>query len=85
MSQSQGGRENAITRRLDLVTERYAEFRADDDARLLRLLADAGDAKLLEVWLEVEDTEGGRFWLFREGLYLADAAMPRWYLHGLFA
>ena len=30
------------------------------------------------------DTAGGRFWLFREGLYLAGAAMPRWYLHGLF-
>jgi protein ImuB len=36
-------------------------------------------------YFAVEDTEGGRFWLFREGLYLAGAAMPRWYLHGLFA
>ena len=35
-------------------------------------------------YFAVEDTEGGRFWLFREGLYLAGAAMPRWYLHGLF-
>ena len=36
-------------------------------------------------YFAVEDTEGGRFWLFREGLYLADAtAMPRWFLHGLF-
>lgn len=51
--------DNAVTRRLALITERYEEFRSDDDARLLRFLADAGDAKLLEVWLEVEDTEGG--------------------------
>jgi protein ImuB len=36
-------------------------------------------------YFAVEDTEGGRFWLFREGLYLAGVAMPRWYLHGLFA
>jgi protein ImuB len=36
-------------------------------------------------YFAVEDTQGGRFWLFREGLYLAEAAMPRWYLHGLFA
>jgi protein ImuB len=36
-------------------------------------------------YFSVEDTRGGRFWLFREGLYLAEAAMPRWYLHGLFA
>ena len=36
-------------------------------------------------YFAVEDTEGGRFWLFREGLYLAGAAtLPRWYLHGMF-
>jgi protein ImuB len=35
-------------------------------------------------YFAVEDTEGGRFWLFRQGLYLAGAAMPRWFLHGLF-
>jgi protein ImuB len=35
-------------------------------------------------YFAVEDTEGGRFWLFREGLYPAGKAMPRWYLHGLF-
>ena len=36
-------------------------------------------------YFAVEDTQGGRFWLFREGLYLAEAVMPRWFLHGLFA
>jgi protein ImuB len=34
-------------------------------------------------YFAIEDTEGGRFWLFREGLYTG-VAMPRWYLHGLF-
>ena len=37
----------------------------------------------------VEDGEGRRFWLFREGLYppraAADAPPPRWYVHGIFA
>lgn len=33
-------------------------------------------------WLE--DTNGRRFWVYRDGPFNADAA-PRWYLHGLFA
>ncbi|MGH6912667.1 MAG: DNA polymerase Y family protein, partial [Geminicoccales bacterium] len=41
--------------------------------------------ELTRDYFAVEDTCGGRFWLFREGLYLAEATMPRWYLHGLFA
>ncbi len=37
-------------------------------------------------YFAVEDQDGGRFWLYREGLYLAGAmTLPRWYLHGLFA
>jgi protein ImuB len=37
-------------------------------------------------YFAVEDSEGGRFWLFRESLYRAGAGRrPRWYLHGLFA
>ncbi|MDX2308288.1 MAG: DNA polymerase Y family protein [Hyphomicrobium sp.] len=35
-------------------------------------------------YYRVEDEEGGRFWIFREGFY-AEAAPPRWYLHGIFA
>jgi protein ImuB len=46
---------------------------------------DADPASATRDYFAVEDTEGGRFWLFREGFYLAGAAMPRWYLHGLFA
>jgi len=34
----------------------------------------------------VEDSEGRRYWLFREGLYgEGETASPRWYVHGLFA
>jgi len=33
----------------------------------------------------VEDGEGKRFWLYREGLYGRETATPRWFVHGLFA
>jgi protein ImuB len=35
-------------------------------------------------YFRVEDTDGRRFWLFREGLYERETSVPRWYLHGLF-
>jgi protein ImuB len=33
----------------------------------------------------VEDGEGRRFWLYREGLYGRETAATRWFVHGLFA
>lgn len=33
----------------------------------------------------VEDDEGRRFWLYREGLYGRETAAPRWFVQGLFA
>ncbi len=36
-------------------------------------------------YFRAEDSEGRRFWLFREGLYETETARPRWFLHGLFA
>jgi protein ImuB len=33
----------------------------------------------------VEDSGGHRFWLYREGLYGRETALPRWFVHGLFA
>ena len=35
-------------------------------------------------YYRIEDADGRRFWVFREGLYRADTP-PRWYLHGVFA
>ena len=35
-------------------------------------------------YYRIEDGQGRRFWLFREGFY-GGGASPRWYLHGLFA
>ncbi|ENR06040.1 hypothetical protein H721_00069 [Brucella ovis IntaBari-2006-46-332] len=38
----------------------------------------------LRDYYRVEDENGQRFWIFREGLY-DGANHPRWFLHGLFA
>ena len=35
-------------------------------------------------YYRVEDAQGGRFWLFRAGLYGDPTNPPRWWLHGLF-
>lgn len=35
-------------------------------------------------YYRVEDSDGRRFWLFRNGLY-TEMAVPDWYIHGLFA
>jgi protein ImuB len=41
------------------------------------------DRRRTRDYYRVEDTQGRRFWIFREGLYgLHD---PRWFMHGLFA
>ena len=36
-------------------------------------------------YFRVEDEEGHRYWLYRQGLYGAGAPMPRWFMHGFFA
>ena len=36
-------------------------------------------------YFRVEDEAGRRYWLYRQGLYGAAGAVPRWFMHGLFA
>ena len=36
-------------------------------------------------YFRVEDREGRRFWLYREGLFGNETSRPQWYVHGLFA
>lgn len=43
------------------------------------------DGRATRDYFRVEDAEGRRFWLFREGLYERETTTPAWYLHGLFA
>lgn len=35
-------------------------------------------------YYRVEDDDGRRFWLYRDGLYYRDEEPPRWFLHGVF-
>jgi protein ImuB len=44
----------------------------------------AEEASVLRDYYRVEDEEGRRFWLFRDGLYRPETA-PRWFLQGVFA
>jgi protein ImuB len=51
------------------------------------LLADghrADEAARVRDYWRVEDADGRRFWIFREGIHRPDRP-PRWWLHGLFA
>jgi protein ImuB len=45
----------------------------------------AGEGKPTRDYYLVEDCEGHRFWLFREGLYGRETAAARWFVQGLFA
>ena len=36
-------------------------------------------------YYRIEDSEGRRYWLYRQGLYNAAQAAPRWFMHGVFA
>jgi protein ImuB len=45
----------------------------------------AETARLTRDYFRVEDTDGRRYWLFREGLYGKKDAAPRWYLQGISA
>ncbi len=49
------------------------------------LMSRMDEERRMRDYFAVEDSDGDRFWLFREGLYQASqTALPRWYLHGLF-
>jgi len=63
--------------------------------RVLREVARAeGPERISGDWLgglptrdyyRVEDKEGRRYWLYREGFYGESEETPRWFVHGLFA
>jgi protein ImuB len=35
-------------------------------------------------YFRAEDSEGRRFWLYREGLWGRETMRPKWFVHGLF-
>jgi protein ImuB len=36
-------------------------------------------------YFRVQDGEGRRYWLYRNGVFERDGIMPQWFLHGTFA
>lgn len=36
-------------------------------------------------YFRVEDSEGHRFWIYRDGLFNRETAHPNWFMHGMFA
>jgi len=46
---------------------------------------DAEGYALTRDYFRIEDSQGLRLWLYREGLYERETARPRWFVHGLFA
>lgn len=36
-------------------------------------------------YYRIEDEDGRRYWLYREGLYERETTEPRWFMHGVFA
>lgn len=44
-----------------------------------------GEAAATRDYFRVEDADGRRYWLYRQGLYGAAEPTPRWFMHGVFA
>jgi protein ImuB len=57
--------------------------RAEGPERITPNWLRASDARTRDYY-RVEDAEGRRYWLYRDGFYGEETA-PRWFLHGLFA
>lgn len=62
----------------------YVVARAEGPERIAAEWWHGGAIGPTRDYFRVEDTDGRRFWLFREGLYVRETPAPRWYLHGLF-
>jgi protein ImuB len=54
------------------------------ESRRLRLIAERTVSSARD-YFRVEDSEGRRYWLYRQGLYGAAKVPPRWFMHGFFA
>ena len=61
------------------------ESKEDKQEKAEREAVAAETARLTRDYFRVEDTDGHRFWIYREGLYGRKDAAPRWYLQGVSA
>jgi protein ImuB len=63
----------------------HAVARAEGPERIAMEWWRTDDAVPTRDYFRVEDAEGRRFWLYRDGLYGRETSHPRWFVHGLFA
>jgi protein ImuB len=70
----------------------HAVIRAEGPERVAMEWWQAGSVTLTRDYFRVEDEEGLRFWLYRDGLYDREIeqqegkpVLPNWFMHGLFA
>lgn len=64
---------------------RYRVTRAEGPERIAAEWWIDGEDHPTRDYFRVEDQEGRRFWLFREGLYEREVTSARWFMHGVFA
>ena len=63
----------------------HAVIRADGPERIAPEWWRTPEGTATRDYYRVEDENGRRFWLYRDGLYDRETSTPRWFLHGLFA
>ena len=63
----------------------HAVIRADGPERIAPEWWRMPEGTPTRDYYRVEDENGRRFWLYRDGLYDRETGTPRWFLHGLFA
>jgi protein ImuB len=66
------------------IPRKENEKEEDYESRRLKLVAEKMVASTRD-YFRIEDSEGRRYWLYRQGLYGAAKTPPRWFMHGLFA
>lgn len=64
---------------------RYRVARAEGPERIAAEWWIDGEDHPTRDYFRIEDQEGRRFWLFREGLYEREVSSARWFMHGVFA
>jgi protein ImuB len=65
--------------------ERQEDENAEDYDKRRKQAAEEKTAHLTRDYFRVEDAQGRRYWLYRQGLYGMSEEQPRWFLHGVFA
>lgn len=65
--------------------EKKENEKDEDHEKRRKQIIEEKAAQLTRDYFRVEDSEGRRYWLYRQGLYGIPEATPSWFLHGVFA